>query len=309
MLSVNAIGRVTAVLAVLVSFVVTGGARASALPGGDIAGALTFGVLDRTYQVHVPDWSRPPGGPRDQLHGAGITGGQHGAAQKTTRSPDQHGSSWHTPMASTSAGPTGAAHRSLTERASTTLLSLGALIDRLSRDYGVVLAGSSSRTPSAGAFMANRLACERSDTFSAVSRRLPGRWASHSVRAVATWSRSCRYREPPIRSCRSAAARCSAVAGTATSWQLRRWRSAGAMWMAARVRLSSTSRVLCTGSPRPDAQAGPRSSSSRSTVVVTLGRPDQASTRRKRRGSSSPRTAGELPRNGPRTHAVNEPQH
>ena len=169
MLSVNAIGRMTAVFAVLVSFVVYGGARASALPGGDIAGALTLGGLDRTYQVHVPTGLDHPTGLVINLHGAGMTGGDQAAATNYDAIADQHGFVVAYPDGIDLSWADGRGASIPDRQGVDDVGFLGALIDRLSRDYGVAPGRVFVTGTSAGAFMANRLACERADIVSAVA--------------------------------------------------------------------------------------------------------------------------------------------
>src|SRR5436190_24287197 len=87
----NVIARTTAVMAVVLCFIVHGGPRAAALPGGTIAGELQFGGLPRTYQTHVPAGLEHPAGLVVNLHGAGQTGGEQAAATNYNTVADQYG--------------------------------------------------------------------------------------------------------------------------------------------------------------------------------------------------------------------------
>ena len=58
--------RLVAFVAVLLCCGVYGGARAAAGLGVDTAGALEFGGLNRTYQLHVPANVEKSGRPGDQ---------------------------------------------------------------------------------------------------------------------------------------------------------------------------------------------------------------------------------------------------
>ena len=81
----------TAVVAVLVSFVRIrrcariGPARRRYRGRADARG------LDRTYQVHVPTGLDHPAGLVINLHGAGMTGGDQAAATNYDAIADQHG--------------------------------------------------------------------------------------------------------------------------------------------------------------------------------------------------------------------------
>ena len=83
---------------------------------------------------------------------------------------------------------------------------LVALVDRLSHDYGIPPGRVLVTGISAGAFMANRLACDRADVVSAVAPvagTLGTGVPCAPSRPVAVWNRMA----PPIPSCRSTAAR------------------------------------------------------------------------------------------------------
>jgi polyhydroxybutyrate depolymerase len=167
-LSVKAIVRTTAVAAIL--FVASfGGVQASAVPGGDIAGALTFGGLPRTYQVHVPAGLESPTGLVINLHGAGQTG--HGQAALTNYNAvaDQHGFVVAYPDGIDFSWADGRGASIPDRQGVDDVGFLVALIDRLTRDFGIAPGRVFVTGMSAGAFMATRLACERADIIAAVA--------------------------------------------------------------------------------------------------------------------------------------------
>ena len=166
MLKGNAIGRVAAVVAVVVSFVLYG-PHASALPGGDAPGELAIGGLSRTYQVHVP-----PGQPTGlviNLHGAGQTGGEQAAITNYNAVADQHGFVVAYPDGIDFSWADGRGASVPDRQGVDDVGFLAALIDRLSRDYGVPPGRVFATGLSAGAFMATRLACQRADLVSAIA--------------------------------------------------------------------------------------------------------------------------------------------
>jgi polyhydroxybutyrate depolymerase len=168
-LSVNAIGRITAAVAVLLSFVGYSGPRASALPGGDVPGELVIGGLPRTYQVHVPAGLDQPAGLVVNLHGAGMTGGGQAAATNYNAIADQHGFVVAYPDGIDFSWADGRGASIPDRQGVDDVGFLAALIDRLSRDYGIAPGRVYATGMSAGAFMATRLACERADLVSAIA--------------------------------------------------------------------------------------------------------------------------------------------
>jgi polyhydroxybutyrate depolymerase len=169
MLSVNAIARITAVVAVLLCFVAQGGTRASALPVGDFPGELVFGGLPRTYQVHVPAGLDHPAGLVINLHGAGQTGGEQAALTNYNGVADQHGFVVVYPDGIDFSWADGRGASIPDRQGVDDVGFLATLADRLSREYGIPPGRVFAMGMSAGAFMATRLACERADIFSAIA--------------------------------------------------------------------------------------------------------------------------------------------
>lgn len=155
--------------ALLVAALVGGGAVAapvSATPA-DPPGMLTFGGVQRTYLVHVPPG--PPSGLVINLHGAGMNGPQQAAVTGYDAVADQHGFVVAYPDGLDASWADGRG-ASVPDRQDVDDVGfLAALIDRLSREYAVPPGRVFVTGMSAGAFMANRLACERADLVSAVA--------------------------------------------------------------------------------------------------------------------------------------------
>lgn len=141
-------------------------APASAEPV-DPPGMLTFGGLQRTYLVHAP--AAPANGLVINLHGAGMTGQQQAALTDYNAVADRYGFVVAYPdgIDTTWADGRGA---SLPDRQGVDDVGfLSALIERLSHDYGVPAGHVFVTGMSAGAFMANRLVCQRADLVSAIA--------------------------------------------------------------------------------------------------------------------------------------------
>jgi polyhydroxybutyrate depolymerase len=166
---VNVIVRMTAVVAVLVCFAHCGGARASALPGGDAPGELMFGGLPRTYQVHVPAGLDHPAGLVINLHGAGATGSGQAALTNYNAVADQYGFVVAYPDGIDFSWADGRGASTPDRQGVDDVGFLVSLVDRLSRDYGIAPGRVYATGISAGAFMATRLACERADIVSAIA--------------------------------------------------------------------------------------------------------------------------------------------
>jgi polyhydroxybutyrate depolymerase len=169
MLTVDAMRRMTAVTVVLLSLVGFGAVRASALPGGDLPGELVFGGLPRTYQLHVPAGLDHPAGLVINLHGAGQTGGEQAAVTNYNAVADQNGFVVAYPDGIDFSWADGRGASVPDRQGVDDVGFLSALIDQLSRDYGIARGRVFVTGMSAGAFMATRLACERADLISAIA--------------------------------------------------------------------------------------------------------------------------------------------
>ncbi|MGE2720294.1 extracellular catalytic domain type 1 short-chain-length polyhydroxyalkanoate depolymerase [Mycolicibacterium celeriflavum] len=157
------------VLAVLCALVGFGEGRASAIPGGDAAGALTIGGVDRTYQVHAPPGLEQPAGLVLNLHGAGMTGQAQAGATNYNAIADQYGFVVAYPDGIDMSWADGRG-ASLPDRQGVDDVGfLVALTERLRQEYGVNPGRVFVTGTSAGGFMASRLACERADVFAAAA--------------------------------------------------------------------------------------------------------------------------------------------
>jgi polyhydroxybutyrate depolymerase len=157
----------TAVTAVLLCFATYFGAPASARPGGNFPGELTFGGLPRTYQLHVPAGS--PAGLVINLHGAGQTGGMQEALTNYDAAADQHGFVVAYPDGIDFSWADGRGASVPDRQGVDDVGFLATLASQLSHDYGIAPGRVFVTGMSAGAFMATRLACDRADLVSAIA--------------------------------------------------------------------------------------------------------------------------------------------
>ncbi|MFZ4373839.1 MAG: alpha/beta hydrolase family esterase [Mycobacterium sp.] len=161
------IARLTTFIAVLSLLGYVAGALASANPG-DPPGALTIGGLQRTYLVHAPAGGAPVGLVLN-LHGAGQTGGQQAALTGYNAVADQYGFVVAYPDGIDLSWADGRGASVPDRQGIDDVGFLAALIDRLSVEYGIPAGRVFVTGMSAGAFMANRLACDRADLISAIA--------------------------------------------------------------------------------------------------------------------------------------------
>ncbi|BBY90559.1 esterase [Mycobacterium gallinarum] len=164
------IGRTTAPLAaVLLALVMFSGAHASAVPAGDFPDGLNFGGLQRNYLVHVPPGIEQPTGLVINLHGAGMTAGAQAAMTNYNAVADQHGFVVVYPEGVDLSWADGRGASVPDRQGVDDVGFLVALADRLTQDFGIDPGHVFATGMSAGAFMANRLACSRADVVSAVA--------------------------------------------------------------------------------------------------------------------------------------------
>jgi polyhydroxybutyrate depolymerase len=139
----------------------------SAASATDLSGTIRSGGMDRTYALHVP-----PGNPVGlvlNLHGGGGTGrGQRGltdfdaiadAHDLLVAYPDGYDKSW-----ADGRGVSPADRRHVDD-----VGFLVALAGKLQNDYGIAPGRVFVTGMSNGAFMSNRLACDRADVFAAIA--------------------------------------------------------------------------------------------------------------------------------------------
>src|SRR3954463_11184603 len=158
-----------AVAAVLACCGIIGVVRAPVSLGMDTAGTLAFGGLDRTYLVHAPAGVDHPIGLVINMHGAGMTGAEQASLTNYDAVADQHGFAVVYPDGIDRSWADGRG-ASLPDRQGIDDVGfLVALADRLTHDYGIAAGHVFATGLSAGAFMANRLACQRADVVAAIA--------------------------------------------------------------------------------------------------------------------------------------------
>ncbi|WP_242456107.1 PHB depolymerase family esterase [Mycolicibacterium sp. P1-18] len=142
---------------------------ASAFPGGDTRGELSFGGLNRTYLVHAPTGTDRPAGLVINLHGAGSDGAGQAASTNYGSAADALGFVVAYPDGVDQSWADGRGASVPDRQGVDDVGFLTALVDRLVRDYGIPPGRVFATGMSAGGFMASRLACDRADVFSAVA--------------------------------------------------------------------------------------------------------------------------------------------
>jgi polyhydroxybutyrate depolymerase len=167
--NVQVMGRTTALVVLFLGFLSFSGTHASAVPAGDFPDGLTFGGLQRTYLVHVPPGLQQPAGLVINLHGAGMTSGAQAAMTNYNAVADRHGFVVVYPEGIDLSWADGRGASVPDRQGVDDVGFLVALANRLTNDFGIDPGRVFATGMSAGAFMANRLACSRADVFSAVA--------------------------------------------------------------------------------------------------------------------------------------------
>ena len=165
--TVTVTARTAAMLAAVALLGVFGGAPAHANPA-DPPGSLSYGGWQRTYQVHAPVGGAPVGLVLN-LHGAGMTSGEQAALTDYNAVADQYGFVVAYPDGIDLSWADGRGASIPDRQGIDDVGFLAALIDRLSAEYGIPPGRVFVTGMSAGAFMANRLACQRADLISAIA--------------------------------------------------------------------------------------------------------------------------------------------
>ncbi|WP_167104703.1 PHB depolymerase family esterase [Mycobacterium sp. DL592] len=162
------ITRTTAFVAGLIVVAALTAAPASATPG-DPPGALTFGGLQRTYVLHVPPGLQQPSGLVINLHGAGQNGAIQAGVTNYNAVADRYGFVVAYPDGIDMSWADGRGASVPDREGVDDVGFLAALIGQLTHDFGIPPGRVFVTGMSAGAFMANRLACDRADLVSAVA--------------------------------------------------------------------------------------------------------------------------------------------
>ena len=160
---------VRAVVCALAAFALTlfGCVPANALPGADSAEQLAFGGEQRSFLVHAP-----PGQPTGlvlNLHGAGMNGAAQMAATNYNAVGDQYGFVVAYPDGIDFSWADGRGASVPDQRGVDDVGFLVAVVDQLTARYGIPRGRVFVTGMSAGAFMANRLGCQRADVFAAIA--------------------------------------------------------------------------------------------------------------------------------------------
>lgn len=169
LVSAERITRLLASLTVLMCLSPLAGFRAAAFAGVDGPGEISVGGLQRTYYLHVPAGLDHPSGLVLNLHGAGATGGAQAAATGYNGVADAHGFVVAYPDGIDLSWADGRGASVPDRQGVDDVGFLSALAGQLMADYAIPPGRVFATGMSAGAFMVNRLACERADLVAAIA--------------------------------------------------------------------------------------------------------------------------------------------
>ena len=133
------------------------------------AALFDFGGVPRTYTLHVPAGVQRPTGLVVNLHGAGATGGDQAALTHYDAVSNAHGFIVVYPDGIDLSWADGRGASVPDRQGIDDVGFITALVSKLVADYGIDPGRVFATGLSAGAFMANRLACDRADVFAAVA--------------------------------------------------------------------------------------------------------------------------------------------
>ncbi|MDT5073483.1 MAG: polyhydroxybutyrate depolymerase [Mycobacterium sp.] len=167
--TVNAVVRLTALATALGCALLGLGGTAAAGVGGDSRDEVSFGGLQRTYLVHAPAGNDHPAGLVLNLHGAGATGAAQAAITNYDSAADALGFVVAYPDGIDQSWADGRGASTPDRQGVDDVGFLTALVDRLVRAYGIPPGRVFATGMSAGAFMADRLACDRADLVAAIA--------------------------------------------------------------------------------------------------------------------------------------------
>jgi polyhydroxybutyrate depolymerase len=140
-----------------------------AWPAPAQAAQFDFGGVPRTYTVHVPAGVPSPTGLVVNLHAAGATGADQAALSHYNAVSDAHGFVVVYPDGIDLSWADGRGASVPDRQGIDDVGFITALVGKLVADYGIAPGRVFVTGLSAGAFMANRLACDRADIFAAVA--------------------------------------------------------------------------------------------------------------------------------------------
>jgi len=133
------------------------------------AASIDFGGLARTYTVHVPPGVDRPAGLVVNLHAAGATGRDQAALTHYDAVADAHGFVVVYPDGIDFSWADGRGASVPDRQGVDDVGFITALVTKLVADHGIDPGRVYATGLSAGAFMNNRLACERADMFAAIA--------------------------------------------------------------------------------------------------------------------------------------------
>lgn len=133
------------------------------------AAQIDVGGMVRTYQLHLPPGTPQPSGLVVNLHAAGLTGADQAALTHYDSVADAHGLAVVYPDGIDRSWADGRGASVPDRQGVDDVGFITTLVDRLVTDLGIPRDRVFATGLSAGAFMANRLACERADLFAAIA--------------------------------------------------------------------------------------------------------------------------------------------
>jgi polyhydroxybutyrate depolymerase len=132
-------------------------------------GRLDFGGIGRTYSLHVPPGLEHPAGLVVMLHGAGATGSSWEWETNYDAAANPHGFAVVYPDGIDFSWADGRGASVPDRQGIDDVGFITGLVGKLVSDFGIDPNRVYATGMSAGAFMVNRLACERADMFAAIA--------------------------------------------------------------------------------------------------------------------------------------------
>ena len=149
------------------SCLAAGAGQAWASP--NLPARFDFGGLARTYSLHIPPGLEHPAGLVVNLHGAGSTGRDQQVASNFDAVANAHGFAVVYPDGVDFSWADGRGASQPDRQGIDDVGFITALAGKLAADFGIAPGHVFATGLSAGAFMVNRLACDRADTFAAIA--------------------------------------------------------------------------------------------------------------------------------------------
>jgi polyhydroxybutyrate depolymerase len=139
------------------------------LASAELPGRLDFGGLVRTYSLHVPPGLEHPAGLVVNLHGSGAVGSSWQWETNYDAAANAHGFMVVYPDGIDFSWADGRGASVPDRQGVDDVGFITGLVAKLTSDFGVDPGRVYATGMSAGAFMVNRLACERADMFAAIA--------------------------------------------------------------------------------------------------------------------------------------------